>query len=105
MTLLVIFLLNEGVLKCRNIHLLNGYFDHENNGNNDLIFSFCDGKIISSHKSLWKCHSHNKEFSFISCKYLYFICFVENIHIYIFEKNLRKRSSVENLCGKSSTHK
>ena len=67
--------------------------------------------IISSHKSLWKCHSHNKgflmqkypfipvrDFSFFSCKYLHFMCFLENLRtslrkIYVhgvFRKSLYK---------------
>ena len=46
------------------------------------------GNIISSHKRLWKCHSHYfndqnihlfpEGFAFISCKYLHFI-FLENL--------------------------
>ena len=41
------------------------------------------------HKRLWNCHSHYlndqniqsflEGFAFISCKYLHFICFVENL--------------------------
>ena len=69
--------------------------------------------IISSHKSLWKCHSHNKgflmqkypfipmrDFSFISCKYLHFMCFVENLRTSL-RKIYGHEVSFENLCIKS----
>ena len=74
------------------------------------FFPLCSRNIISSHKSLQKCHSHNKgflmhrypfiparDFSFILCKYLHFICLVENLRT-----PLRKINghgvSIENLC-------
>ena len=77
----------------RNVHQnrwINGAFPQTFVGRND--FPEDSRNIISSHKSLWKCHSHNKgfltqkypfiparDFSFILCKYLHFICFVENL--------------------------
>ena len=49
----------------------------------EMIFPEGSGNIISSHKKLWKCHSHYfndqnihllpEEFEFISCKYLNFV--------------------------------
>ena len=48
-----------------------------------IIFPLSSGNIISSHKKLWKCHSHYfndqnihfllEEFEFISCEYLNFV--------------------------------
>ena len=73
--------------------------------------------IISSHKSLWKCHSHNKgflmqkypfiparDFSFILCKYLHFICFVENLWTSL-RKIYGHGVSLENLCINLRTNK
>ena len=72
------------------------------------LFPEGSGNIISLHKSLWKCHSHNKgflmqkyrfiparDFSFILCKYLHFNCFVENLRLSlrkIYGHDLRRKS-------------
>ena len=70
------------------------------------FFSEGSGNIISSHKKLWKCHSHYfnyqnihllpEEFEFISCKYLYFVenlrtnklKILEGIYEYFYAKKL-----------------
>ena len=41
------------------------------------------GNIISSHKRLWKCHSHYNKSFFIYFIQIYFICFVENLRTYL----------------------
>jgi len=81
------------------------------------FFPLCSGNIISSHKSLWKCHSHNKgflmqkypfipvrDFPFILCKYLYFIGFVENLRTSL-RKIYGHGVSLENLCINLRTNK
>ena len=81
------------------------------------FFPLCSRNIISSHKSLWKCHSHNKgflmqkypfiplrDFSIISCKYLPFMCFVENLRTSL-RKIYGHGVSLENLCINLRTNK
>ena len=78
-------------------------------GTKSLFFPKGSRHIISSHKSLWKCHSHNKVFLFRNIHLFQsgiFHLIYANTCIYLFcrkssnilEKNLQTWSSVENLC-------
>ena len=72
------------------------------------FFPLSSGNIISSHKSLWKCHSHNKVFFnaeiSIYSRAGFFIYFMQMPAFYlfcrkssnIFEKNLRTRGFIRN---------
>ena len=64
-----------------------------------IIFPEGSGNIISSHKSLWKCHSHNK--GFLMEKYPFILVwdfsFIVRMHFIFFLENLR--TSLEKIYG------